>query len=92
MQEATMARKPSTTMTAMAQCGNPESDEADWTSPPWEEEEEDVSKVRVDDMDAEEAEAAEADDAEAAEEEEAAMTESAYVVSVNVLWVSTRGG
>jgi hypothetical protein len=79
MQDAAIARKPSTTITAMAQCGNPEPEEGDCTSPPWEDEEDAVLRVAL--ADAADAEATEAEDADAAEEEEAAITESGNVVS-----------
>jgi hypothetical protein len=81
--DATIARNPSTTITAIAQCGNPAPEDADCTWPC----EEDAG-VFVDVREAEDADAAEAEDAddaedaEAAEAEEAAMTESANVVSV----------
>ena len=88
-QEAAIARKPSTTMTAMAQCGKGEFEEADCTCPPgeevgvlvfvdvrWARDDEDASAAEAEDADAEDADAA---------EEEAAITESANVVSVTCL-------
>jgi hypothetical protein len=88
MQHAAIARKPSTTITAMAQRGNPEPEEGDCTLPPWEDEED--AELRVALADAADAEAAEADNAIAAEEEEAAIIESGYVVST-MYFGSTQG-
>lgn len=74
IQIAARARKPSTAMTAIAQCGNDESPKPDWIFPGlldgW---------ALAADADTEDAEA---EDAEAMDDEEAMdeATESAYVV------------
>lgn len=79
-----MARKPSTTITAIAQCGNPESPTSDCTLPePAVDDDDGVCVLATDAADSAEAEdaaaaAVEADDAAANDEE---ITESAKVVS-----------
>jgi hypothetical protein len=73
IQDATIARKPRTTITAIAQCGNPEPEEADCTLP-----DEEVGAVlmvvREASAEDDDAAAAAAEDAEDAEAEEAATT------------------
>lgn len=77
-------------MTAIAQCGKPESDEADWTDPELELELDEGAGVMADcaaESDDSE-ERTEADEAEAAEaEEREATTESAKVV-----WIAKKMG
>jgi hypothetical protein len=80
MHDTTIAQKPRTTITAIAQCGKLELEVADWTPCVPVGVVELLVCVEVREAEAAEAEAAEAE-AAAAEEEEA-MTESAKVVSI----------
>lgn len=87
---AAIARKPKTTMTAMAQRGNEEEEEACWTLP------DAVGLAAADEREAEadEREAARRAEEEAAAteaEEEAAATESRTVVctAVNMGWATS---